>query len=45
MARIVYGYPSGETIEAAARGEIALGGCVVRSGQASWRCHSCGTAI
>ena len=29
MVRIVYGYPSMELFESSARGEVALGGCVV----------------
>ncbi len=41
MVRIVYGYPGGDMFEAAERGEIALGGCVMRECQAAWRCTSC----
>jgi len=33
MVPIVYGYPTAEGMEAAKRGEIILGGCLVRPGQ------------
>lgn len=38
---IVYGYPSRTTFEAAARGEVALGGCVVFAHAPTWRCLAC----
>jgi hypothetical protein len=37
---IAYGLPSGELMEAAARGEVALGGCIV--GPQHWACSACG---
>jgi hypothetical protein len=37
---IVYGFPSGKTFEAADRGELAIGGCVIRP--EVWRCPTCG---
>lgn len=39
---IVYGYPSHETMEAAARGEFVLGGCIVDLFDATRRCRECG---
>jgi len=33
MVRILYGYPTPEAMEAAKRGEIILGGCLVSPGQ------------
>ena len=40
--RIVYGMPVYATFEAAQRGEVALGGCVVQPGQPTRACKSCG---
>jgi hypothetical protein len=40
--RIVYGLPSPELTEAAERGEVALGGCVIRDDGPNRQCHSCG---
>ena len=39
---ILYGYPTREAMEAAKRGEIALGGCVVHGDDPQWRCAGCG---
>lgn len=41
--RIVYGFPGTEMIEAAERGEIALGGCVISAmgGDSDRRCRAC----
>jgi hypothetical protein len=38
---ILYGYPSSETLEAAEKGEIKLGGCIVTFDQPNWSCRSC----
>ena len=38
---IVYGYPTYETFEAADRGELRLGGCVVFDGQPTEHCTAC----
>lgn len=38
---IVYGYPAEETAEAAERGEIVLGGCIVWEGRPNWHCTNC----
>jgi hypothetical protein len=40
--RIVYGMASPAMGEAAARGDYALGGCVVELTSPDWRCRSCG---
>lgn len=40
---ILYGYPSAEGFEAADRGEVALGGCVVFSSSPDYVCRACGT--
>jgi hypothetical protein len=42
VAPIAYGYPGTELFEAAERGEIILGGCIVRSEQPTWQCRNCG---
>lgn len=42
---VAYGYPSPEMFEAAERGEILLGGCVIFDGQPSSRCSACGADI
>lgn len=39
---IVYGLPSPPLFEAAERGEVALGGCVLPFASPSWRCRRCG---
>ena len=41
MKPIVYGYPGGGMFEAAERGQIVLGGCLIYDGQPAWRCASC----
>jgi len=38
---IMYGLPSNEGLERAARGDFVLGGCVVRHDRADWRCMDC----
>ena len=43
MTPIAYGYPGVEMFEAAERGQILLGGCVVLDGQPTSRCTSCET--
>ena len=43
LTPIAYGYPGVEMFEAAERGEILLGGCVVVDGRPTSRCTSCGT--
>lgn len=39
---IIYGRPGPDLLEAAKRGEVVLGGCVVSKGSPSWRCRACG---
>ena len=41
-AGIIYGYPSAETREIAERGEIVLGGCIIRESNPKWFCKNCG---
>lgn len=41
LTPIVYGYPTFDTFEAAERGEVVLGGCVVWDGQPRNVCRSC----
>ncbi len=36
---IVYGLPAGELFEAADRGEVVLGGCMVWDEQPEWACR------
>lgn len=42
---IVYGYPTPETFEAAERGKLKLGGCIVGPDQPEAVCPSCSAAI
>ena len=35
---IVYGYPSGSMFRDAARGKVALGGCVIMGNDPRWKC-------
>ena len=40
---IVYGYPPGSMFRDAARGKIALGGCVIFGNDPRWKCSAgCG---
>jgi hypothetical protein len=41
MIPIVFGYPMPETFEAADRGELILGGCLVSGEDATHRCSAC----
>ena len=43
VVRIAYGLPGNETIEAAERGEMMLGGCIVSSDSPEWLCTACHT--
>jgi hypothetical protein len=40
--RILYGMPSADMFEAAQRGEIALGDCVIGGDDPQWSCLKCG---
>lgn len=39
--RVVYGYPTAETFEAAERGEVSLGGCVIGEESPDFMCRRC----
>lgn len=41
-ARIVYGLPGPELMEAAERGEVVLGGCCVSDDDPRYACRACG---
>jgi len=41
LLRIVYGYPAGDLMEDAERGEVALGGCMVSGDDLDRRCAVC----
>ena len=41
VVRIVYGLPGHEAFEAAERGELVLGGCVISSDSPLWACTAC----
>ena len=43
--RIAYGYPGQEMAEAAERGEIRLGGCMVGPESPDYECLGCGAAL
>ncbi len=38
---IIYGFPTQELFEAAQRGEVALGGCIVGGEMPTTECRSC----
>jgi transposase-like protein len=40
---IVYGYPTGDAMERARRGEFALGGCISSADSPHWACTTCGS--
>lgn len=42
VIRIVYGYPTEETLQRAEAGEVRLGGCVVGSCDPNTYCKQCG---
>lgn len=42
---ILYGMPTGDAFEAAERGEIALGGCVVGEEAPELLCRGCGVPL
>lgn len=42
MLPIVFGFPTPETFQAAERGELAIGGCIVGGEDASHACSACG---
>lgn len=41
LVPVAYGFPVGDTIRAAKRGEVVLGGCTVELGQPGWACSKC----
>lgn len=45
MLSIVFGLPTYETFQAAKRGELALGGCVVFAGHPTHQCTACGEDV
>jgi hypothetical protein len=46
MKPIWYGYPDRELFEAADRGDVAIGGCVIPMGDIpQWRCFDCGRDV
>ena len=45
MLPIIFGYPMAELREAAERGEVALGGCVVSGEDPTHRCAACGQDV
>jgi hypothetical protein len=45
VVRIVYGLPTEEAEQAALRGEVILGGCIVEPGQPTHRCLECDTEL
>jgi len=38
---ILYGLPTGEGFDKADRGELKIGGCVVREDNPEWHCKRC----
>lgn len=45
VLRIQYGYPSPETMEAAERGELLLGGCCISPDSPDYACPVCGQSF
>jgi len=41
VVRIAYGYPNANLMDAAERGEVILGGCIVDDGNPRWQCTQC----
>ncbi len=41
VAAIAYGFPDPMMFDAASRGEIELGGCIISDDSPRWRCRSC----
>jgi hypothetical protein len=41
VVRIAYGHPAVETEEAARRGVVVLGGCILAENSAKWHCFGC----
>ncbi len=41
VVEVVYGLPSQETAERARRGELVLGGCILRPDFPAWYCRAC----
>ncbi len=42
LVEILWGMPMPEAYEAARRGELVLGGCVVTDDDPAWQCSECG---
>ena len=42
ISSIIYGYPSPELLDKAARGEVSLGGCVITNYDPNKKCNVCG---
>lgn len=45
VIEIAYGLPDDELMEAARRGEVAIGGCIVEHGQPTHMCRMCSTRL
>ena len=43
--RILYGYPTPEAFEAAERGELAIGGCMIGEESPDYECGACGAPL
>lgn len=41
VVRILYGFPSAEGFRKAERGEVVLGGCMIRMNSPKWACKTC----
>lgn len=44
LTPVIYGYPTSDTSDAHARGEIVLGGCVLQPDSPKFACTECGWA-
>lgn len=42
VVAVMYGFPTPEAVEAADRGEVEIGGCIVEDDNPTWRCRQCG---
>ena len=43
VAKIIYGYPTVETLKEQEKGEIKLGGCVITENCPQYHCNECET--
>jgi hypothetical protein len=45
VVRILYGFPADDAFDAAEKGKLVIGGCVVSECDPAWQCTGCGAQI